>query len=112
MFIRRTTYNRLVARADAYAGAYVAARRADRRKAVPAAARRERLAAACLRYRAELAEQRAQHAAALARQQRRADQLQQQLDDVLGLNSSDVQAGVRWQQRRQDRPRPYVEAGQ
>ncbi|MGW5852137.1 hypothetical protein ACWFQ8_30030 [Streptomyces sp. NPDC055254] len=104
MFIRRSTYQRLVARAEAYAQAYVAARRAEHRKAVPAAERRERLARACRRYRAELAEQRAGHQTALARKQRQIDRLQGQLDDVFGLNSDQVQAGERWQERRPDKP--------
>ncbi|MFD0358407.1 hypothetical protein ACFVHW_32445 [Streptomyces sp. NPDC127110] len=106
MFIRRSTYQRLAARADAYAEAYVAARRAEHRKAAPAAARRARLVQACARYRAELAEQQALHDAALAKEQRRSAQLQARLDDALGLNSEDVLAGARWQQRRHDRPWP------
>ncbi|MFD9369617.1 hypothetical protein ACFWA6_18260 [Streptomyces sp. NPDC060020] len=105
MFIRRSTYNRLVARAEAYAEAYVAARRAEHRKTAPHAARRDRLAKACRRYRAELAEQRAAHHKALARLERRANLLQEQLDEVLGMNSEQVMAGARWQQRRSDKPR-------
>lgn len=105
MFIRRTTYNRLRSRADAYSQAYVDAQRAQHRKAAPGVARLVRLAEACARYRAQLAEQRAQHAAALAQKQRRIDHLQQLLDDALGLNSEDVRAGERWQDRRPDKPR-------
>jgi hypothetical protein len=104
MFIRRSTYQRLVARAEAYSQAYVDARRAEHRKAAPAVTRRDRLTRACARYRAELAEQRAAHQRALARSERRADRLQEQLDDVLGLNSDAVRAGDRWQQRRPDKP--------
>lgn len=104
MFIRRSTYQRLVARAEAYSQAYVDARRAEHRKAAPTAARLKRMAEACARYQAELATQRADHAAALARKQRRIDHLQGQLDDLLGLNSDAVRSGERWQQRRPDKP--------
>lgn len=104
MFIRRSTYTRLRTRAEAYSQAYVDARRAQNRKATPAAKRTKRLALACLRYRGELARQRAGHQAELARQQRRIDRLQGQLDDVLGLNSDQVLAGEHWQQRRPDKP--------
>ncbi|THA56138.1 hypothetical protein [Streptomyces sp. A1136] len=100
MFIRRSTYHRLVARAEAYHEAYVAARRAENRKAAPAVARRERLVRACASYRAELAANRL----TIARKDRRIAQLQGQLDDLLGLNSEQVQAGARWQQRRPDKP--------
>lgn len=87
MFIRRSTYRRLRARAEAYSQAYVDARRAENRKATPAAKRTKRLALACLRYRVELAEQRASYEAALRKQQRRTNLLQEQLDEVLGMNS-------------------------
>jgi hypothetical protein len=110
MFIRRSTYQRLVARAEAYGQAYVDARRAEHRKAGPAVERRLRLVRACARYRAELNKQQASHEAALARQQRRADQLQARLDEALGLNSDQVMAGARWQQRRPDKPRDWAEA--
>ncbi|MFD7100793.1 hypothetical protein [Streptomyces xanthophaeus] len=111
MFIRRSTYRRLVARAEAYSQAYVDARRAEHRKAAPAVARRIRLAEACRRYRAELAAQRAAHQEELARSERRAQQLQEQLDEGFGLNSEAVRAGARWQERRHDKPQPYrVEA--
>ncbi|MFD4936317.1 hypothetical protein [Streptomyces virginiae] len=119
MFIRRSTYRRLAARAEAYAQAYVDAQRARHRKTPPAVERRNRLVQACARYRAELAAQRTQHAAelaaqriqhaaALAAQQRRIDYLQEQVDEVLGLNSEQVRAGARWQQRRPDKPRPVA----
>lgn len=104
MFIRRSTYRQLADRADAYDEAYVWARRAEHRKAAPAVARLQRMAKACGRYRAELAQQRAKHTAALGRQQRRIDLLQAQLDELLGMNSDQVLAGTRWQQRRPDKP--------
>ncbi|WP_225840264.1 hypothetical protein [Streptomyces sp. NK08204] len=47
---------------------------------------------ACKRYRA-----------ALAAEQRRADRLQQRLDDCLGLNTAQVAEGQRWQQTRHDK---------
>ncbi|MGW2582979.1 hypothetical protein ACWCYZ_16860 [Streptomyces virginiae] len=102
MFIRRSTYRRLAARAEAYAQAYVDAQRARHRKTPPAVERRNRLVQACARYRAE-------HVAALAAQQRRIDYLQEQVDEVLGLNSEQVRAGARWQQRRPDKPRPVAQ---
>lgn len=110
MFIRRSTYRKLTARAEAYSQTYVEARRAANRKAAPGVARLERLVRACARYRAELAEQRASHLAALARRDRRIEQLQGQLDDVLGMNSDQVMAGAHWQQRRSDKPYTPAEA--
>lgn len=92
MLIRRRTYQRLVARAEAYSEAYVAARRAEHRKAVPAAARRERLIKVIARYRREL-----------DRKDRRINHLQEQLDEVLGLNSDAVRQGEKWQERRHDK---------
>lgn len=44
--------------------------------------------------------------AALTAQTRRADQLQQRLDDAVGINHPDVDSGALWQQRREDKPKP------
>lgn len=98
MFIRRSTYHRLVARAESYAEAYRAAMSSDRRRC--------RLVLACARYRKELAASRR----TVAVRERRIEQLQGQLDDLLGLNSDAVMAGERWQQRRPDKPYTPVEA--
>jgi hypothetical protein len=43
--------------------------------------------------------------AAYVAEKRRADQLQARLDDALGLNTTAVIEGSRWQQRREDRDR-------
>ncbi|WP_405676727.1 hypothetical protein OG292_19095 [Streptomyces sp. NBC_01511] len=42
----------------------------------------------------------------LSAQARRADQLQQRLDDAVGINTPDVDSGALWQQRRTDKPKP------
>lgn len=41
-------------------------------------------------------------------QRKRADQLQARLDDACGLDDPGVQAGVNWQARRVDKPKPQV----
>ncbi|MGW6598470.1 hypothetical protein [Streptomyces sp. NPDC055036] len=42
--------------------------------------------------------------AALTTQTRRADRLQQRLDDAVGITSPNVDSGALWQQRRSDKP--------
>ncbi|MFD3917179.1 hypothetical protein [Streptomyces sp. NPDC058603] len=44
--------------------------------------------------------------AALTTQTRRADRLQQRLDDAVGITSPAVDSGDLWQQRRSDKPLP------
>ncbi|MEV8396328.1 hypothetical protein [Streptomyces niveus] len=42
----------------------------------------------------------------LAKERRRADHLQQRLDDAVGISHPDVDSGALWQQRRTDKPKP------
>jgi hypothetical protein len=46
--------------------------------------------------------------AAWAAEKKRADRLQQRLDDAVGLNDPAVEAGARWQERRHDGGRKAV----
>lgn len=46
---------------------------------------------------------RARYRAALTAETRRADRLQQRLDDALGLNTHAITTGATWQNRRTDK---------
>lgn len=48
--------------------------------------------------------------AAWSREKKRADRLQQRLDDACGLNYPSVEAGAGWQQRREDKRNRVKEA--
>ncbi|WP_097866534.1 hypothetical protein [Streptomyces sp. rh34] len=97
-FIRRSTLRTLQARVETYAQAARDARRVEqsalancRRLAEQAAAPDETLA--------QLREARAQ----LAAETRRADRLQDRLDDACGITTPAVDAGAMWQQNRTDK---------
>lgn len=98
MFIRRSTYEQLLARTESYREAELRARRtltrllASRRYTTHE--RLDRVLRACARYR--------QDAAVL---QRRVRHLEAQLDDAMGLNQSGIVDGARWQERRHDKLR-------
>lgn len=111
MFIRRSTYRTLIARAETYRQAELNARRTvttlvgnsaraaeefidadDRTNAVER--RLDRELKACARYRA-----------ALPKSEKQARDLQARLDDLLGLNAPGIVAGALWQERRTDKPK-------
>lgn len=107
MIIRRATYNRLIARADAYAEAARDNRRVqkaalDNTRHIAAQYvgldnRLTRTVKACARYRAEL-----------AIRNRRIRHLEQRLDNLLGLDTPEIEAGARWQERRPDKPKETI----
>ncbi|MFD9764757.1 hypothetical protein ACFWXI_14645 [[Kitasatospora] papulosa] len=100
MFIRRSTYNRIVGRADAYAQDARNARRGEQdahnevtRQVALAEVRQadhDRIVAGL--------------AADLAAQTRRADRLQKAYDNAVGLDTPALDLGAQWQTRRTDKP--------
>ncbi|MFG2763118.1 hypothetical protein [Streptomyces rubiginosohelvolus] len=104
MFIRRSTYNRLVGRADAYAQDARNARRAEQN------ARNEvtrQVALAEVRQ-ADHDQTVADMAADLAAAERRAARLQAAYDNAGGLDNPTLDLGAHWQTRREDKPRTEV----
>lgn len=107
MFIRRSTYKGLLAHieqlvdqrdaAEQDARTYLAASKQTAAKYTDSDDR-------VVALQRELADTRAR----LERVSRRADRLQAQYDDAVGLNSSAISDGARWQERRHDKPRPAV----
>jgi hypothetical protein len=100
MFIRRSTYNRLVARADAYGQDARTARRAEQ-NAHNEVARQVALAEV---RQADHDRTVAGMAADLAAAERRADRLQKAYDNAVGLDAPALDLGAQWQQRRTDKP--------
>ncbi len=99
-FIRRSTLRALHARVEAYAQAA----RDERRTAQAALTNARRLAEQAAtpdEALAQLREARSQ----LAAETRRADRLQDRLDDACGIRQPAVEAGAMWQHRRSDRPK-------
>jgi len=89
MFIRRSTYNRIVGRADAYAQD---ARNEVTRQVALAEVRQadhDRIVAGL--------------AADLAAETRRADRLQKAYDNAVGLDAPALDLGAQWQDRRTDK---------
>ncbi|MGW4040435.1 hypothetical protein ACWEIM_29865 [Streptomyces sp. NPDC004778] len=104
MFIRRSTYRRLVGRADAYAQDARNARRGEQN------ARNEvtrQVALAEVRQ-ADHDRTVADMAADLAAAERRADRLQAQYDNAVGLDDPTLDLGAHWQTRRTDKSRTEV----
>ncbi|WWM24842.1 hypothetical protein QBW33_13250 [Streptomyces sp. B21-104] len=99
MFIRRSTYNRIVGRADAYAQDARNARRGEQdahnevtRQVALAEVRQadhDRIVAGL--------------AADLAAETRRANRLQKAYDNAVGLDAPALDAGAQWQDRRTDK---------
>ncbi|MFJ9029765.1 hypothetical protein ACIRQP_14775 [Streptomyces sp. NPDC102274] len=78
--------------------------RTDARRAFGASAR---LAGGTLELDEQVADLRSRLTAAqqdLTAEKRRADRLQQRLDDAVGINGPAVDSGAMWQQRRADKP--------
>ncbi|MEV6313394.1 hypothetical protein AB0M10_33000 [Streptomyces sp. NPDC051840] len=100
MIIRRSTYNRLVARADAYGQDARTARRSEQ-SAHNEVARQVALAEV---RQADHDRTVAGMAADLAAAERRADLLQKAYDNAVGLDDPALDLGAHWQQRREDKP--------
>jgi len=100
-FIRRSTLDALHTRVETYAQAA----RDERRTAAAALANSRALAEKYVEpgeALTQLTEARRQ----LDVKERRIALLQEQLDELLGMNDSRVQAGAMWQHRRSDKPVP------
>ncbi|MFE6931797.1 hypothetical protein ACFVDT_07170 [Streptomyces sp. NPDC057699] len=98
-FIRRSTLNALRARVETYAQAA----RDERRTAAAALANSRALAAKYVEpgeALTALAEARRQ----IDAKERRIRLLQDQLDELLGMNDPRVRAGANWQAHREDKP--------
>ncbi|WP_069743065.1 hypothetical protein [Streptomyces sp. EN23] len=106
MFIRRSTYLRLVGRADAYAQDARNARRSeqDARNEVT-----RQVALAEVRQ-ADHDRTVAGMAADLAAAERRVARLQAAYDNAVGLDNPTLDLGAHWQTRRADKPRTEVSA--
>ncbi|MET9707871.1 hypothetical protein [Streptomyces griseus] len=106
MFIRRSTYLRPVARAEAYAQDARDARRAKQNADNQVA----RMAALAEVRQADHDQTVAAMAADLDAAERRAARLQAQYDHAVGLDSPSLDLGATWQSRREDKPRAEVSA--
>lgn len=100
MFIRRSTYNRLVARADSYAQDARTSRRQEQNAHNEVA----RLAALANVRQTDHDTTVASLTADLAAAERRADRLQAAYDNAVGLDDPAPDAGAQWQERRTDKP--------
>ena len=103
MFIRRSAYEQLLARAETYRQAELRSRRALTKllgsSRYTTHERLDRVLRACATYR--------QETAVLKRQVRH---LEDRLDDAVGMNQAGITEGARWQERRHDKPRQGVSA--
>ncbi|NUS76740.1 MAG: hypothetical protein HOV70_11140 [Streptomyces sp.] len=104
MFIRRSTYLRLIARAEAYAQDARDARRAKQNADNQIA----RMAALADVRQADHDQTIAAMAADLDAAERRAARLQAQYDHAVGLDNPSLDLGAHWQTRRTDKPRTEV----
>ncbi|MGW9299390.1 hypothetical protein ACWHA3_01000 [Streptomyces cyaneofuscatus] len=104
MFIRRSTYNRLAARADAYAQDARDARRAEQNADNQVA----RMAALADVRQADHDRTVADMAADLAAAERQVARLQAAYDNAVGLDAPALDHGAAWQSRREDKPRTAV----
>ncbi|MFJ6319675.1 hypothetical protein ACIQJW_26695 [Streptomyces californicus] len=106
MFIRRSTYLRLVARADTYAQDARNARRNEQNADNQVA----RMAALAEVRQADHDQTVAAMAADLAAAERQVARLQAQYDNAVGLDAPALDHGATWQSRREDKPRTAVSA--
>lgn len=104
MIIRRSTYNRLIARVDAYAAAARDARRVQQ----AAVNTTGRIAERSTTREAELTATTEQLRKELTSSQRLVRNQQAQLDELLGLNAPGVVAGAQWQDRRVDKRKEHT----
>ncbi|MFD5975527.1 hypothetical protein [Streptomyces bacillaris] len=104
MFIRRSTYLRLVARAEAYAQDARDARRAEQN----ADNQIVRMAALAEARQADHDRTVADMAGELAAAERRVARLQAAYDNAVGLDAPALDHGAAWQSRREDKPRKAV----